>query len=156
MGRIPHRETPHITRKAFRLTCCPVKELKISHVGKSAGLVGTALRKHAVLIPSVVMLVVLGACAQPPGRHGGRLESPLQAGDIVYADSVNASEGGFIVKVDPVTGEQTIRSSGGELIQPFDVVLDVQGQIIASDSGHCCRLMRIAPATGEQTVVANS
>jgi sugar lactone lactonase YvrE len=102
------------------------------------------------------MLLVLGAFAQPSARRSVMLDGQLQAGDIIYADSGNAIEGGFIVKVDPDTGEQTVLSSGGDLIRPFDVVLDAQGQIIASDSGRCCRLTCIAPATGLQTVVANN
>src|SRR5438552_19083252 len=66
--------------------------------------------------------------------------APLKAGDIIYADSGNAIEGGFIIKVDPNTGQQTVIASGGNLSGPFDVTIDDNGQIIASVEG---RLVRI-------------
>jgi sugar lactone lactonase YvrE len=75
----------------------------------------------------------------------------LNPGDIVYADSGNPTEGGFIVKVDPQTGIQSVVSSGGNLVAPFGVAITDDGQIIVSDSG---RLIQIEPETGRQKVVA--
>src|SRR6266542_3339292 len=66
--------------------------------------------------------------------------SALKAGDIIYADSGNAIDGGFIIKVDPNSGQQTVIASGGNLSGPFDVAIDDNVQIIASDQG---RLVRI-------------
>ncbi|MEY2409583.1 MAG: hypothetical protein QOF48_2253 [Verrucomicrobiota bacterium] len=78
--------------------------------------------------------------------------STLNPGDIVYADSGNAVDGGFIIKIDAATGVQTVVSSGGNLLHPFDVAIDAAGQIFVSDSG---RLIEIEATTGRQTVITN-
>ncbi len=78
--------------------------------------------------------------------------STLNPGDIVYADSGNPAEGGFIVKVDHQTGLQSVVSSGGNLVAPFGVAIQGDGQIIVSDSG---RLIQIEPETGRQKVIAD-
>jgi streptogramin lyase len=78
----------------------------------------------------------------------------LQSGDIVYADSGNAVDGGFIIKVEATTSQQVVLSSGGLLIQPFDVALDQSGRIIVSDMSG--RLIRIVPGTGEQVLLADN
>src|SRR5882762_5367068 len=62
---------------------------------------------------AVLWLFPLVAGAQPRWRE--RWLSPaslsvLKPGDIVFADSGNAIQGGFIIKVDPDTGEQTVIS----------------------------------------------
>jgi len=77
----------------------------------------------------------------------------LHAGDIVYADSGNGIDGGFVIKVDPTTHEQTVIVSGGNLQMPYGVVVDSNGQIVVSDSG---RLIHIDPSTRTQTVIADS
>jgi len=84
---------------------------------------------------------------------GQSLGVPLKQGDIIYADSGDAIEGGFIIKVDPDTGAQSVISSGGYLQMPFEPVIDATGQIVVSDSG---RLLRINPATGAQTILADN
>jgi hypothetical protein len=75
-------------------------------------------------------------------------QATLNAGDIVYADS-----GGFIIKVDPTTGAQSVISAGGLLNLPFDVAVGANGKVIVSDSG---RLISIDSATGSQTLVADN
>src|SRR6266481_4664504 len=77
----------------------------------------------------------------------------LHKGDIVYADSGDAINGGCIIKVDAQTGVQSILSVGHNLSLPFGVALDAARQILVSDSG---RLIRIDPETGAQTVVADN
>lgn len=101
-------------------------------------------------MPSNVLgasFVLLVWCLRLEGGEGA-----LNPGDIVYADSGNAVEGGFIVKVDGATGAQSVVSSGGSLEAPFDVAINRDGTIIVSDSG---RLIEIEPATGRQTVLAH-
>src|SRR5580765_366611 len=104
----------------------------------------------AFLSAFLAATVVLGASPHVtqslsnPGLH------TLKPQDIVYADSGNAIDGGFVIKVDPATGGQTVISSGGYLQMPFDPVIDVNGQIVVSDSG---RLVRINPDTGVQQVI---
>jgi len=99
------------------------------------------------------MTAGLGAIAREVSQAGTAISTGLKPGDIVYADSGNALEGGFIIKVDPDTGSQTVISSGGNLVRPFDVKLDAQGQLIVADTGQYGALIRIDPTTGEQTVI---
>jgi streptogramin lyase len=77
----------------------------------------------------------------------------LAPGDIVFADSGDAVNGGFLVKVDPATGLKTVISSGGSLRTPFDVTIDATGQLVVSD---CGRLLRVDPDTGTQNVLADN
>src|SRR3954469_2808280 len=72
----------------------------------------------------------------------------LNAGDIVYTDSGDGINGGFVIKVDGNTHVQTVIASGGNLRMPFGVVVDANGQIMVSDSG---RLIHIDPKTQIQT-----
>jgi hypothetical protein len=76
----------------------------------------------------------------------------LHPGDIVYADSGNGIDGGFVIKVDPATHEQMVIASGGNLQMPYGVVVDSNGQIVVSDSG---RLIHIDSWTRTQTVIAD-
>jgi sugar lactone lactonase YvrE len=76
----------------------------------------------------------------------------LYPGDIVYTDSGDAINGGFVIKVDS-NKVQTVIASGGNLRMPFGVVVDSNGQIVVSDSG---RLIHIDPKTQIQTVIADS
>jgi len=81
------------------------------------------------------------------------LGAKLQPGDTVYVDSGNAIQGGFVIKVNPVTGEKTVIASGSLLQIPIGVVIDPAGQIIVSDSG---RLIRIEPETSTQSLIADN
>jgi len=80
-------------------------------------------------------------------------EIQFSPGDIVYADSGNAIEGGFIIKVDSKTLKQTVLASGDKLRMPFGVVIDTNGQIVISDSG---RLIHVDPRTRCQTIIADN
>src|SRR6266446_3828500 len=77
----------------------------------------------------------------------------LNPGDIIYTDSGDAINGGFVIKVDPNTKVQTVIASGGNLRMPFGVVVDSNGQIMVSDSG---RLIHIDPKTQIQTVIPDN
>src|SRR5258706_13928024 len=77
----------------------------------------------------------------------------LNPGDIVYTDSGDAINGGFVIKVDPNTGVKTVIASGGNLRMPFGVAVDSNGQIVVSDSG---RLLHIAPKNQIQTVITDN
>jgi len=105
------------------------------------------------LIVHAALLVVLGNVVLESTAFGQTSGSKLNAGDILYADSGNALEGGFVIKVDPNSGQETVLSSGGLLQLPFAPIIDSTGQIVVSDSG---RLIRINPKTGIQTVIANN
>jgi sugar lactone lactonase YvrE len=99
-------------------------------------------------MPIVVGFMALGFTAL-----GQTLGTKLNPGDILYSDSGNGIDGGFIIKVDATTGQQTVIASGGYLQLPFDVVIDGMGQIVVSDSG---RIIRINPGTGNQQIIADN
>ena len=107
----------------------------------------------APLIGIFVAIFTLGTLAQDPNAFRQNAGVRLQSGDIVYVDSGDAIHGGFVIKVNPVTGEKTVIASGGLLRMPFGVVIDANGQIIVSDSG---RLIRIDPETGAQNLIADN
>jgi hypothetical protein len=79
--------------------------------------------------------------------------SKLQQDDIVFVDSGNAIQGGFVVRVNPANGEKTIISSGGWLQSPFAVAIESDGNLLVSDSG---RVIRINPATAAQSCIAEN
>ena len=100
-----------------------------------------------------VAIFIAGALAQDAGAFRKDLSTKLQPGDIVYVDSGDAVHGGFVIKVNPLTGEKTVIASGGLLRMPFGVVIDAAGQLIVSDSE---RLIRINPETGAQSLIADN
>jgi sugar lactone lactonase YvrE len=105
------------------------------------------------LIALAAVPLVFGTAMLEPAALGQPSGSQINPGDILYADSGNSVEGGFIIKVDPNSGQETVISSGGLLQLPFAPIIDSTGQIIVSDSG---RLVRINPNTGSQTVIADN
>src|SRR5436190_1239425 len=80
----------------------------------------------------VIIIATLGRGVQALGQSVG---AQLKPGDIIYADSGDAIQGGLVIKVDPDTGEQIVISSGAYLQMPFEPVVDATGQIVVSDSG---------------------
>src|SRR6266700_298999 len=95
---------------------------------KSALIAGTSRS-----VFSAILTAVMAASAQVTQGSNNPVLHTLKPGDIVWADSGNAIDGGFIIKVDPATGQQTIISCGGYLQMPFDPLIDGDGQIIVSD-----------------------
>jgi len=120
----------------------------------------TAISQSIFHCPGVALLVAclltagsLSAVQRQPAPALGATGT-LNPGDIIYADSGNAVDGGIIVKVEPVGGAQTVIAEGGFLIHPFDPILDSNGQIMVSDTAG--RLIRINPDTGLQTLLADN
>ncbi len=70
-------------------------------------------------------------------------------GDILVAD---ASAG--VIRVDPVTGAQTIVSSGGLLQSIHSVAVEANGDIVVADTG-AAAVIRIDPVTGAQSIVSS-
>src|SRR5436189_3867608 len=95
---------------------------------------------------------VAAALSESSALAGQSVNRKLNPGDIIYADSGDAVHGGFIIKIDASSGEQTVLSSGGYLQLPFDPVVDATGEITVSDSG---RLIGINPETGTQSIIAD-
>ena len=108
------------------------------------------------LAVGIVLATCLSTFAQQPKISGANSFAALRPGEIIYADSGNAVQGGFIIKVDPVTGNQSVIASGGNLVRPFDVKLDAHGQLIVADTGQFGAVIRIDPATGQQTLLKGS
>src|SRR5260221_8344979 len=73
--------------------------------------------------------------------------SPLRAGDIVYADSFAA-----VIRIDAATGQSNVLASGGNLVMPYGVAQDPQGNILVSDTGSQS-IVRISARNGRQTTV---
>jgi len=74
----------------------------------------------------------------------------LQVGDILVTDD----EEGRVLKIDPVTGAQTIVSADGYLVAPVGIAVEAGRQLVVSDS-LAVAVIRIDPATGAQTVVSS-
>ncbi|MCI0748281.1 MAG: hypothetical protein L0Y58_22990, partial [Verrucomicrobia subdivision 3 bacterium] len=106
-------------------------------------------RALARLIALITATTLLAAVAAPPGQSRG---TKLKPGDIIYVDSGDGPDGGFVLKVDPVTRKTSVIGSGGHLQLPYGVVIDTNKQIIVSDSG---RLIGVNPENGNQSVIAD-
>lgn len=84
----------------------------------------------------------------------------LNPGDILVVDEGGSGVRGKIIRVDPVTGAQTVVSEGGLLQIPSGITVDAAGQILVTDSYGCgspeavCAVIRIDPTTGTQAVVS--
>ncbi len=82
--------------------------------------------------------------------------NPLNPGDIIRTDSGDFMQGGFLIKLDPQTGQETILSQGGHLGfsgRPMGVVCDRNGQLIIANQSS---LLRVNPQTGVQTVIRDT
>ena len=99
------------------------------------------------------LLLLLGSLVFASTSFGQTSGIKLNPGDILYVDSGNFIDGGFLIKVDPNSHQKTVLASGGLLTTPVAPLIDSNGQIIISDSG---RLIRINPKSGAQTLVVNN
>ncbi len=85
----------------------------------------------------------------------------LSPGDILVTDISSNSQGAGplgIIKVDPATGDRTIVSgfgvgSGPDIIEPFGVVVALNGDILVSDL-YGESIFRVDPTTGDRTLVS--
>jgi hypothetical protein len=83
----------------------------------------------------------------------------LKRGDILVADASAVGGAGAVIRVDPLTGAQTVVSSGGLFVRPFDLTIDAAGQILVVDTeafGGSLGIIRVDPVSGVQTVIYNS
>ena len=121
------------------------------HTTKLSANFASPSRRQPLTIVTAILAGI--ALTQEPSLFSQTPEPKLKTGDIVYADSGNAIDGGFIIKVDPLSGAQTVLASGGLLSNPFDVAVTANGQIVVSDSG---RLIAVNPDTGAQSIIAGN
>jgi len=88
-------------------------------------------------------------------------------GDDIYVTGLKGHDANFgigqVVHVDARTGMQTVVSLGGWLVRPVGIALDETGQLIVADPYTINpqsadlfdgAIIRINPATGEQTLIA--
>src|SRR5260370_662595 len=103
---------------------------------KPANFAGTSRQTKLAAFRTAFLTVAmtLAAFVQQPRAFSETPGVKLNPGDIVYTDSGNAIDGGFVIKVDANTGAKTVLASGGFLQLPFGVVVDASGQIVVSDS----------------------
>jgi hypothetical protein len=128
---------------------------KVIHQTPPAGIAGISRRQFAApLLALLTATIVLGTNAQEtkPITHSGATN--LMPGDILCTDSGDAIQGGFVLKVDQGTGQETAISHGGYLSLPFGIVVGPDHRIIVSEFARS--LVQIDPNTGEQTLLADS
>src|SRR5439155_657893 len=124
------------------------------HQAGPARLAGIVRRRVLTALMAILAVgLSLAETQAQVGQSPKNSSAKLQPGDIVYVDSGDAIDGGFVVKVDPATGEKTVIASGGLLQLPFGVVIDANGQLVVSDSG---RLIGINPDTAAQRLIADN
>ena len=89
------------------------------------------------------------------------------AGNDVYVTDVATADGNFgvgrVIHVDARTGEQSVVSEGDLLVGPVGIAVEADGQLVVSDPYTMNpessdlfdgAVLRINPATGEQTLLA--
>lgn len=102
-------------------------------------------------------VAVLGALALAfTGRPTAAVT--LSLGDIVVSDYAGANaRGGKIVKIDPVTGGQTLISENGELDYPWSLAVEASRTLVVIDKPFetsPAQVLRINPSDGGQTVLS--
>ncbi|MFJ3913871.1 NHL repeat-containing protein [Streptomyces vinaceus] len=80
-------------------------------------------------------------------------------GNILVVDA-NAFEGfrGGVIKVDPVSGTQTVVSSGGSFDSPAAIAIEADGNLLITDyraANGEPTLFRVNPTTGDQHILAS-
>jgi len=86
--------------------------------------------------------------------NGTSWASPLLPGDVVWLDGESPLNT-RIVKIDPITGEQSVFASGGLLADgsSTDLAFDANGDLLVAQ-GVNRRVLRIDRETGEQAIVS--
>jgi DNA-binding beta-propeller fold protein YncE len=111
------------------------------------------MRSRVRLICSLLVLVALGLVGRPSPVSA----IPLAPGDLLVTDVAGPTGVDKIIRVDPVSGEQTVITSGGLLGSPVGIALDANGQILAinQEGSGGAWIVRVDPATGSQTPVTS-
>src|SRR5262249_32636544 len=82
------------------------------------------------------------------------VDSGFRTADPTQPPQVNVP--GKVVKVDPVTGSQTVIAQGGNIAHPYGIAVDSNGKLVVSDMssfGGQGSILRIDPSNGTQTVL---
>ncbi len=122
--------------------------------------------KSIWIIPVIVSILILGTISVVPSASA----VTLNPGDIIVADQSTIGSGcspspgcGGLIKVDPTTGVQTAIASGGFFFNPFDVVMDANGDLIVADPNGSCgcspfgcgAIFRVDPSNGNQFLISS-
>jgi streptogramin lyase len=87
---------------------------------------------------------------------GAQAAVDIRAGDIIVADIGGVGGGNFrgeILRIDPLTGFQTVVSSGDKLVDPLGIAVGLDGTIVVADLG-ADAVITIDPSSGAQTIFA--
>lgn len=83
----------------------------------------------------------------------------ISPGDIIVANHTGFSAPGSVIRIDPLTGQQEVISSGGFLENPTGIAVDINGDLLVADRGAnfggSGRLVRVNSVTGAQTVLSS-
>jgi sugar lactone lactonase YvrE len=102
-----------------------------------------------------LILVTCVACA---GAASAQAPPALRPGDLLVADGLLHDVGG-VLRVDPLTGAQTVFAEGGDFVLPTGVAIAPTGEIYVADidaAGGGGAIFRIDPRTGARTVVSSN
>lgn len=82
------------------------------------------------------------------------IDSPLDVAVDQDGDFLVTNEGGVsIVKIDPDTGNQTLLTSNGYFVDPEDIIVLKNGEILVSD--RLGRIVEVDPDSGVQTEITS-
>src|SRR5687767_7040259 len=76
----------------------------------------------------------------------------INPGDILVVDPNSFGGVGAVFRVDPITGIQTVISSGGFFQEPVAIGIEADGNIVVTD--RTGMVIRVNPETGDQTVLS--
>jgi sugar lactone lactonase YvrE len=98
----------------------------------------------------IVLGLVVSRCATTSA-------SDLAPGDLVVSETRNANAQGLILDIDPVTGQQQVLASGGNIVQPNGLCFDSAGNIVVADFGFSNpgAIVRIDRITHQQTEITS-
>ncbi len=74
----------------------------------------------------------------------------IDVGDLIVSDFTS----GVLIKIDPVTGVQTVIASGGSLVNPHGIAIENSGTILVAERSSQS-LLRIDLLTGTQTTLSS-
>jgi DNA-binding beta-propeller fold protein YncE len=114
-------------------------------------------RSYLTIAAGVALAAVLALPAAAPAQWA--------TGDIVIADPDANAGAGTIFKVDPVSGAVSILATGPPLLDPTDVAIDAQGNILVMDeeadpaglgAGTTGAVFRLAPGSAPAVLATSA
>jgi sugar lactone lactonase YvrE len=116
------------------------------------GLVGLLFRisrRNRLLLGTLACLLVGGAAGA----------ITINPGDFLVSERDAFGGPGGVIHVDPLTGAQTVVSSGGIFVNPSGIVIAANGDILVAEpesaGGRTGAVIRVDPLTGAQTIVSS-